>query len=954
MDTQETAAATRDPARGPAGSWSDFGVIFACFLLSGATGLIYQVIWLRLLGLVFGHTVYAITTVLATFMAGLALGSFLFARRAGRLRNPVATYGWLEIAIAAACALVPLLLRASAWIYVALHGALDLSYDAFSLLQFALAFLALLVPTTLMGGTLPVLSQALVKQDVGVGRKVGALYSVNTFGAVVGVVLAGYVLLPALGNHVTIAIAVAGNFVVGVLALVYSRRGAGARGPEQARGGPGRRRGEERPAPAGPARPLPAGARLTVLALGVSGAVSMVYEICWTRAISLVIGGSTYAFTAMLVAFLVGIAGGSALYSWGWGHRRPSAAAFGMLQVGIGATTGVTMLLFERAPELFLAALRISEAPSFIQLVHFVVSAAALLPVTLLIGATFPCAVAVATRGAARIGRDVGEIYAVNTVGAIAGSVATGFALIPAFGVNTSIKIGIAINLVLAAVLLAPALWPAPHPGPGGRPWRWGPAAVALAAALGVFLLPAWDQRVMSSGPAVYARQYLDDAERRDLASVLRDQEILFYRDGRSGTVSVNRAGPHLFLRVNGKMDAGTAVDMPTQLMSGHLPVLLHRQPARVLVIGMGSGITAGAVLRHPVERLDIVEIEPAVLEASRFFAEIHGDVLRDPRVRAIVADGRNYLATTSEQYDVIISEPSNPWLGGLASLFSVEFFGLARRHLRPGGLMLQWLQGYNLYREDFRMIVNTYRSVFPEVAIWNTIRGDYLLVGSTEPLLVDLSLVKERHEQIAGLREDLARLELAGWAAALGYFMLGGPDVARFAEGAGLNTDSRLPLEFSAPRALHADTTGANWTLVRSFQTAMVPAVTPESEGELRRAGPWHAMAMNRMGRGHHEDALLLLDRALQIEPGHPAALAAVGLAQLRLGKPGTARETAQEALRADPRSADALRVAGLASETLGRHRDAVGFYERAIAVEPGSSEFRTALERARRAAGL
>ena len=928
--------------RGAGGVWAGFEVIFLCFFLSGATGLIYQVIWLRMLGLVFGHTVYAITTVLAAFMAGLALGSFIFARQAARIRNLVAAYGWLEVAIGISCALIPALLWVAAKIYMSLHAALDLSYDTFNFVQFLLVFVLLLIPTTLMGGTLPVLSQALVKQDVGLGRKIGALYSVNTFGAVAGVVLAGYVLLPAFGNYITIAIAVVGNLLVGVLALAYSRRfvpaemAAGAAGPNSHR--PAWHRAEEPAESAVGAGASPLGARLTVIALGVSGAVSMVYEVCWTRAISLVIGSSTYAFTAMLVAFLVGIAVGSAVYSWLAGNRRPSAAVFSMLQVGIAVTAAATLVFFERIPELFLHFVGMSQSPSFIQLVHFVVSATSLLPFTLLIGATFPCAVAVAAHGAARVGRDVGEIYAVNTLGCIVGSVAGGFVLIPAVGVNASIKIGIASNLLLAAVLFAPLLLPGARASMARQLWRWSPVGAALVAAVGALFLPAWDKRVMSSGPAVYANTYLQVAKVSSLTDILRSQELLFYRDGRSGTVSVNRSGDEITLRVNGKVDAGTGRDMPTQLMSGHLPMLLHREPRRVLVIGMGSGITAGAVLRHPVERLDIVEIEPAVLEASRYFIPIHGDVLGDARARAIVADGRNYLMTTRERYDVIVSEPSNPWIGGLASLFSTEFFHLARSRLRAGGLMVQWLQGYSLYSDDFRMIVNTFRSAFPSVTIWNTNQGDYLLVGAMEPAPVDLLRVKERSQSNLKVLRDMDRLGLVGWAAPLGFFMLSDQDSARFAQGAGLNTDERLPIEFSAPRALYADTTGANWNLIRSYQTELIPPVTPDSEPELRQAFPWYSMGTAR-SPGNPADALTFFEHALQIEPGFAAAQVGAGAAQLLLGNSAAALALAQDVLSRQPQNGEALYVAGIAAEKLDRFQDAVVYLERALAVDPKGS---------------
>jgi len=229
--------------------------------------------------------------------------------------------------------------------------------------------------------------------------------------------------------------------------------------------------------------------------------------------------------------------------------------------------------------------------------------------------------------------------------------------------------------------------------------------------------------------------------------------EVLFYRDGINGTVSVHREGQYLFLRVNGKMDAGNRLDMPTQLMLGHLPLLVHQDPRAVLLIGLGSGITAGAVVRHPIERLDVVEIEPAVVEASRFFAWEHGDVLKDSKVHAVIADGRNFLLTTSNRYDVIISEPSNPWIGGLASLFSVEFFQLARQRLNPGGIMAQWVQGYNLLPDDLRMVVKTFRSVFPATTVWNATRGDFLLLGRAESTPLNLTLFETRFPRI---RADL------------------------------------------------------------------------------------------------------------------------------------------------------------------------------------------------------
>jgi spermidine synthase len=923
------------------------GIIVVCFFLSGATGLVYQVVWLRLLGLVFGHTVYATTTVLAAFMAGLAMGSLLAARRMPRLRNLIGVYGWLEIGIGICCALVPVTLDRAAPLWVGFSSAFGLPYHGLLLVQFVLVFGMLVVPTTLMGATLPVLSQALVGNEVNTRRDVGTLYAINTFGAVLGVALAGYVLLPGLGNRATSLLAASGNIAAGVIALAYSRGSArGARTPSvpsvarftgNAAGGQG-------------LDPSP-GAALTTAALAISGAVSMLYEVGWTRALALAIGSSTYAFTSMLLAFLVGIAGGSALYSRIPAASRISPAAFALLQAGIGVATGATILLFERAPEMFLVALRWSAAPEFVQLAQFGVSAGALLFSSLLIGATFPCAVAVVARNRTDIGRQVGRLYGANTIGAIVGSIVAGFVLMPALGTQAMLETGAAVNLVLASALFAASV-------PGARPslspprWRWPAATACLVAASAVLFLPHWDQRVMSSGAAIYARWYVDASRGQDLAALLRSQRIVYYRDGLSATVAVSQAGEHLFLRVNGKLDAGTAGDMPTQLMSGHLPLLLHANPKKVLVIGLGSGITAGAVARYPIERLDVVEIEPAVVEASRFFGQLHGGVLADSRVRTIIADGRNFLLTTPERYDVIISEPSNPWMSGLASLFSEEFFRLVRERLRPGGIMLQWVQAYNIRPEDFRMVVNTFRSAFPAASIWNPVRGDFLLVGRRDGAPIDLDQLRTRFDGTPQVRRDLERIGVRAWPGILGFFMLNDADTARFAAGGGLNTDDRLPLEFSAPRALYMDTGETNWRLIHQFRQAPLPEVTASSRPALEHADVRSWIGRVALTRLAYDDAQLQFQRALELDPRSLPAQLGMSLVLLQGDRTEEAFRLARQVAEREPENAIALFVAGIAAGRLRKPDQALTLIRRAVALEPDNPQFQVALRHLERTA--
>ncbi len=904
-------------------------LIFACFFLSGATSLVYQVVWVRELGLVFGHSTYAITAVLAAFMAGLALGSAVFAQRAARLANPLRIYGALEIGMGLYCACVPFLLQAGAGTYFGIQRALGLSYESLSLVQFGVVVLLLLLPTALMGATLPVLSQALAAGAERPGRTVGALYAVNTTGAVVGVVLAGYILLPLFGNHATTYFAASANLAVGGLALAWSRRPLDARLPETV--------SEPAVGHAGGLAPsLPV--LLTLMALGASGAVSMVYEIAWTRALTLVIGSSTYAFTAVLTSFLVGIAGGSALYSRWAGARPASPATFAALQAGIAVTVTLTLLVFERIPEFFLAGLGVSDAPGFVQTLQVVVSLVTLLASTLLIGATLPCAVAVATRRAADIGRHTGRAYAVNTVGAIAGILLTGFGLVPWYGVHAALKIGAATNLALAGVLVVVS-------APRNVRRGWALAAGAVAGAIVILSVPVWDARVMVSGPAIYGKAYVAAGRSAPMAAVLRIQEVLFYRDGLSATVSVNRVGSNVILRVNGKADAATIGDTTTQLMLGHLPMLLHADPRQVLVIGMGSGITAGAVARHPMERLDIVEIEPAVLEASAYFAEANRHVLLDPRVHTVVADGRNFLFTTPRRYDVISSEPSNPWIGGLASLFSTEFFTAAKGRLRPGGIMIQWIHGYSMREADLRMVVNTFRSVFPATSVWNTGEGDYLLVGRAVPALLDLRPLEARYRDLPGVAADMRGIDIMSWGGVLGFFMLSEGDTARYAAGAGLNGDDRLPLEFSAPRAMYLDSDLANWRLMRRFQTAALPELTTDSRAETNRVEVRYAIGMGYLVRGVPGDALVHFARALELDPGHiPSALGA-GRAELRLGHWSAALAGANGVLAREPRNSAALFVAAVATARLDRPEQALLMLGQAVVLDPKNPEYAAAL---------
>jgi spermidine synthase len=901
--------------------------VVACFFLSGATALVYEVLWIRMLGLVFGHTVFAVTTVLAAFMAGLGTGSWVFGRIADRQRRPLRLYGLLEIGVGVFCLLVPVVLPLVEAVYRALARALGLSFLAFSVAQFALILVLLLAPTTLMGATLPVLSRLFATEPTTLGRRVGLLYALNTLGAMVGTGLAGYALLPALGMQATLWLAASVNLVLGGALVLIDRRLVTDTAPAPAAV-------VERAEPASPA------AVLTIVGLGVAGAASMIYEVAWTRTLSLVIGSSTYAFTAMLLAFLLGLALGSALFSRWLGARQLGPAAFGLIQLGVAATALGILPVFERLPDAVVRALSVSLAPGFVLAVQVALSVGAMLGPTLLIGAGFPCAVQAVARGPERVAGDVGRLYAVNTLGAILGTVVGGFVLMPLVGAQGALKSAVLVNLLLGVVLVGA--------GRRGLP-RWqGAVAAALAVviAVGLVLVPGWNRSVMVAGAAVYPRHYQAFADRGGLARATADSQLLFYRDGLTATVSVHREGPTTLLRVNGKTDASNGIDMHMQLMLGHLPLLLHPEARSVLVIGLGSGVTAGAVATHPVERVDVVEIEAAVVEAAEFFRHESREVLRHSKVHLAIGDARNYLLAGDRRWDVIVSEPSNPWIGGVATLFSQEFYELARSRLTPGGVMVQWIDGYTIRPDDLKMVVRTFRTAFPAATVWHAHgAADFMLVGSEQPRPLDLARVRAAWEASPSLREDFLRLGFHGPWAFLADFLLAEPDATRLTLGADLNTDDRLPLEFSAPRSLHGDTAAVNYRMIRAFRTREWPLLADGGAAVLESAAAHHDLGVAYLRKNLTTEAAAQFERALARDPAHRRSLVELGRVQLQLDMPLRAIESLQAAAKQDPRGADAPALLARAWQHQRFPARALEAAETAVRLAPDEPAYRTQL---------
>jgi spermidine synthase len=744
-------------------------LLLLLFFGSGASGLIYQVVWMRALTLTLSVSVYAVTTVLCAFMAGLALGAWLSGRLADRIHAPLLAFGVIEIGVGLTGILTPRILfelgPAYGWL------AAQLGHEATSLLlaRFLFAAAVLLVPCALMGMTLPVLSHAAVTRDGEVGRGVGSLYAVNTLGAVSGCIAAGFILVPNLGLTASSTVAAGINLSVGLIAVGLGRRERSPARPA-AHAAPA--------ADAGSAISRPA--RLATLGFGVSGFTALGYEVLWTRALEQFTHNSTYAYTAMLAIFLFGIGAGSAATTARSDRARHPLAVFGAVQIAIGISVIAALLVYMHLLDWIPAAVEtLGGVDSWGRALTLIFSVAAviLLATTLLFGATFPFVARSVVDSADRVGRRVALAYTVNTLGAIAGALSVGFLLLPALGLRGSFLVLVGLNLAAGAILVIAA---------DAR--RWAPLAGALATLVfgaALFLVPP---RLFEES---FARRY---------------GKLLLYREQITDTVMVteDRTGNRYIRYGDGRGTAGTAT-FPEDRSYAHTAMLLHPDPRRVLSICFGVGNSLSSLAQYAVDRIDAVELSPGVTWAAPFFARTNRDVLQDPRIRLTIQDGRNYLLSRPDLYDVIRLDPPELHTAGIVNLYTREFFELAKNHLAPGGLFSIWINIAYTPEHELKMIVRTAAEVFPHVTIWHSpYLYSWVINGSREPRPPDLALL-EKWFADPKVKADLASIQLDDPLEFLAYFVMAGDEVAAFAEGVPVITDDRTRLDFTLPRSVES-----------------------------------------------------------------------------------------------------------------------------------------------------
>lgn len=805
-------------------------LISICFVLSGATGLIYEVLWARMLGLVFGATTLAISAVLAAFMGGLALGSALAARFAARIARPLRAYALVEFAVGLYALTVPLLFRGADRVYAEAWLHFHPGFYGAAWLRFALATAVLVIPTALMGATLPVLVGALQRSLGHSASAVARLYMWNLAGAIIGAIGAGFFLLPRYGVAATIWIAAATNLTIGLAAwLLDSQSGSRNEIADENRVGE-----INRPLPQAILTEAHEQAKFWLFCAVISGFVTISMQVVWSRMLAMIIGSSTYAFSIVLALFLVGLGLGAYIVSARknfYGLRR----AVLVIEILTAVALFLSLRVTSATPNLLISAGLRFGIKSWTGLLALQIAASAILILlpAILMGMIMPLVLMWAgstpQRETDELASDtspssvslVGRSYALNTVGAIAGSVITAFVLIPGTSTRFTVFFAAALCLITAGIAYEP------------RRARSDQAlarslAIGGAASLIIVMLFAWPRvnlNALSTGAyesyvRVLAKSRGDIPEREQTDDDQRNHQLLMYEEGRTATVSVRRDWGITSVAINGRTNASDADDMPTQVMLGQLGGLIAPRPGTALIVGFATGVTTGSVLQAQIESVDCVEIEPAAVASSHFFEHVNNRPLKDPRLHVIIDDARTYLRVNPGTYDLIISEPSHPWVPGVANLFTREFFTLGRERLRDDGVFVQWLQTYQLSTESLRSVLATFHETFPHVAMFR-VQGagkgkDLILVGSRQALSLDRIDARMKDPRT---KADLARVGINTTEDVMAWFVCDENQLGPAVAGAIINTDDNMHVETVAPREAFRPTMEENAAWVEGLR---------------------------------------------------------------------------------------------------------------------------------------
>ena len=743
--------------------------VFALFFFSGVSGLIYEVVWTRLLTSILGNTIYAVSIVLSAFMAGLSIGSLAAGRFIDTRKDSLKIYAALELFIGIAGFGITVLLNQTGPVYVWVHHALADSGPAISAWRSLFAFLVLIVPTTLMGATLPVLSKFTSESDSKIGATVGMLYGLNTLGAAVGCWAAGFLFIGAIGIVKTVVIASALNIAIGIFAWSFRTACFSAQKIEQ----------QAQPPEPLPQTPSQVSAVVALAAFAVSGFAAMGYEISWTRILITYMGNTVYAFAAMLTSFLLGLALGGLALSYFVNKLPKPFFCFGLLQLGIGIY--IMALLYYCGSHLYLLVPHISPYPVVSNVFAMFLKAMALmLPPTILMGASFPLAARLYVTQRSAVGSGVSKLYSWNTIACITGSLVTGFVVVPNIGFEKSMIVMLSLNICCGVALLCTQ--------PVVRIRLKAAVIICIlgASAVGITFIPA------------------HSIEKLHRTIFHNEEKTIRYKETPYGIVEVLQ-GPARRRLLQDDLDlAGTSLAyLSSQKPLGHLPMLLHPRPHSVFIIGFGAGGATYAASTYPdVQKIRIAELNKEIIAAAPLFFSVNHDVLSNPKCSVAITDGRQFLLTTPSRFDVISVDLLWPQSAGAGSLYTKEFYRLCFDRLNQGGLMVEWIHTGLIPKKYVLVILKTIRQVFPYAALWTSRSfGHIFLVASKdERFRIDYATFSKRIRSPLAA-QDLAEIGLDAPSAFMSFFLADGKALdAMIGDSVSINTDNTPIIEYQLP----------------------------------------------------------------------------------------------------------------------------------------------------------
>ena len=745
-------------------------LIVAFFFLSGAVSLLYQVAWVRSLSLFFGSDIYSAATTLSVFMGGLALGSWLASSCADRLARPLVAYGMCEILTSLAALAVPYLLTAFHDTYKNIYvGSFETSPWLYHAFRAAVAVAALLVPTTLMGATLPLLVRSFVQEINQLGREAGGLYATNTLGALCGTLTAGFVLLPTLGVARSVTLMAALGVTIGLISVIL---GFGAVvQPSSGRPGAAASRGAEEHR---------SDRRRVLLVVALSGMAALALEVVWMRILIQSFSATVYGFSIMLACFLLGIYYGSARTAAAVDGGVEPLQRLADLQLGLSVAVAALAVVAFFVPKVFgtlvwgLTAVSGGFAGASV-IAQFVIASVLILGPTIMLGAMFPYGVRAVTDRVEQRAEGTGSVYAANTIGAVLGSMLAAFVLLPAMGTRGALLV-IALMFAVSGVIVQ---------GGALRRSQWCLLVGGTVAGIVALALPR--QTVVNYG----------------LQRSTRPASI-YHGDGVSNTVDIvrNDRGDTVMM-INGNVEADTSfIQRRHFILKAYLPLLLHAQPRDVAVVGLGLGITLAATARYPgVETIRVIELSPDMVAAHRSLTELTNDILHNPKVRLRIDDGRNFMAMTDERFDIITADPVHPRITGAGYLYTREYYEAIRARLRPNGVVTQWMPMYNVSPRSFDVAFRTFAAVFPNATFWY-VRGHGLFVATQQPTAISCRSLAANFD-VPAVKADFASIAIESPAEFLGYLLMDREHVAAYLErtvARDINTDDNAFLEYRTP----------------------------------------------------------------------------------------------------------------------------------------------------------